>query len=150
MATEICVNIGSGDVLLPEPMLTNHQSFLVAFTSGQFHKNAQDICPWHAFENYYFHITVICLGGYWVNFVPHHINNGYEYNYLMDLLQTYTNPCVTENYIFSFYFYFSLMIYSFSLYSHIKRHSKICATNKNISIYHASLLHVCYFSLSYF
>ena len=50
MATEIWVNIGSGDGSLPdgtkplpEPMLTDNQWGLVAFIEGNVTRNAQDI-----------------------------------------------------------------------------------------------------------
>ena len=50
MATEIWVNIGSGNGLLPdgtkplpEPVLTYHQSGPVAFTWGQFHMKLLNI-----------------------------------------------------------------------------------------------------------
>ena len=58
MATKIWVDIDSGNGLLPdctmplpEPMLTNHHSCLLTvwFTSGQFHRIAQDFYPWYAF-----------------------------------------------------------------------------------------------------
>ena len=54
MVTEIWVNIGSGNGLLPdgtkpllEPVLIYHQWDLVAFTWGNFRGNARDIYPWY-------------------------------------------------------------------------------------------------------
>ena len=52
MGTDMWVNIGSGNGLLsygikplPEPMLTNHQRGLVAFTCGKFHKKCLKYLP---------------------------------------------------------------------------------------------------------
>ena len=50
MVAYIWVNIGSGNRLVPllEPMVTNQQGILMAFTSGQIDKE----CPsWYEFEN---------------------------------------------------------------------------------------------------
>ena len=73
MATEIWINIGSGNGLLPdgtkplpEPMLTYHQSSPVAFTWGQFHTKCS-IYPWHEFENHQFKVTATFPRGQWVN-----------------------------------------------------------------------------------
>ena len=75
MATEIWINIGSGNGLLPsgnkplpEPMLTNRQSCLVTFTLGQCDarngQHAQGFYLRYAF--YYFHITAVSPRGQWV------------------------------------------------------------------------------------
>ena len=61
-ATEIWVNIGSGNGLvpdgtrtLPKPMLTNHHWCFVTLTWGQFHmKKIQDVYSWYELENYWF------------------------------------------------------------------------------------------------
>ena len=64
MATQIWVNIGSGNGLLqlgtkplPKPILTSHKRYSVTFTREQFHK----------FENYIFKIFTITPRGQWVN-----------------------------------------------------------------------------------
>ena len=69
MVTQNSVTIGSGNGLLPEgtkplpePMLTNHQWGLMAFTSRQFHWK----CTRFEFENNYFKITAASPRGQWV------------------------------------------------------------------------------------
>ena len=68
MATEILVNIGSGNGLLhdgtkplPEPMLTDHEWSSVTFILGQFHKRC-------LFENYIFKISFKFPRGQWVKY----------------------------------------------------------------------------------
>ena len=75
MATEIWVNIGSGNGLvpdstkpLPEPMLTNHQWSPVTFRSGQFHKRCLNHQS-NPFENYMSKISFNFPRGQWVNYI---------------------------------------------------------------------------------
>ena len=68
METLICVNIDSGNTLLPdgtkplpEPMLTNHKWGPVEFTGGQFHRKYSRYLSLIRVENYYFEITAESL-----------------------------------------------------------------------------------------
>ena len=74
MATEIWVNIGSGNGLLPdgtkplpEPMLTNHQWSPVTLISGQFHRDASATNHLNLFQNYIADISFKFPRGQWVN-----------------------------------------------------------------------------------
>ena len=64
MAPKIWINIFSGNGL--ETALSHHQNqcWLISKVLWHSHKinftrNAQDICPWYEFENYWFNITAI-------------------------------------------------------------------------------------------
>ena len=76
MATQIIVNIDSGNGLLPDgtkplpvPILTNHQLSLVAFAWGQLLKKTQDISRYlsYQFENKKFKIVAASLKNQWIN-----------------------------------------------------------------------------------
>ena len=70
MVTEIWVNIGSGNDLLPngtkplpEPMLTYHQWGSVAFTWEQFHSwSAEAAILYNESENYTLNVTATSQG----------------------------------------------------------------------------------------
>ena len=74
MATEIWVNIGPGNGLLPdgtkplpEPMLTCHKYGPVTFIWGQFHKRYLSHWPLNQLENYSSKIYFESPRGQWVN-----------------------------------------------------------------------------------
>ena len=74
MGTEIWVNIGSGNGLLPdgtkplpEPMLTDHQWSPVTFISGQFHKRCLNHQSLKTVSNYMSKISFKSPRGQWVN-----------------------------------------------------------------------------------
>ena len=74
IAIWICVNMGSGDGLvpdgtkpLPKPMLTSHQWSSVANTWKQFHGKCPSYIFCNKFENYTFKITATSPRVQWVN-----------------------------------------------------------------------------------
>ena len=60
MAAYIWTNIGSSNGLVPllEQMVTNQQGILMAFTSGQIHK---ECASWYEFENYLLSIKDVSM-----------------------------------------------------------------------------------------
>ena len=94
MATEIWVNIGSGNGLLPdgtkpspEPMLTDRQWNPMTFILGQFHKKFHSNFPGNNEFNFskslYLRIFDACLS--WIHFV-----------------RTSTRPCIRDDLFYTF------------------------------------------------
>ena len=82
--TLVSMDSGNGlspDNSLPEPMLTKHQRGPVAFSLGQFHRNAQEINHKMVFENYtynYSHISQDAMG--YIPCATHQVEVSMEFN----------------------------------------------------------------------
>ena len=100
MATEIWVNIGSGNGLLfdgtkplPEPMLTDHQWSPVTLILGQFHKRCLNHQSLKSVWKLHVYNSIQISQGQWVNMTLHCNRPTITHRLATEFIQAGTDPC---------------------------------------------------------